>query len=101
MVASVVLDLASDVFAGHDMIEDMTYTPATGSPSSARVAVSRGIQRVGYDSRLAESHDEATFLKSIITAPKRGETISDGTDTFTLVSAIFDDAVTSTWLVSG
>jgi len=101
MVADVVLDLASDVFAGHDMIEDMTYTPAAGSASSVRAVVSRGISRVGYDSTLNAAHDEATFLKSVITTPKRGDTINDGTTTFTFVSAIADDAVTATWLVSG
>lgn len=100
MVADVVLDLASDVFDALDHIEDMTYTPATGSPSSVRVAVSLGIQRLGFESNISSPHDEASFLKSSITNPRRGDKLDDGTNKYELISPIFDDGVTATWLIS-
>ena len=93
--------LAGEVFETLEHLSDATYTPAvTGDAVSTRVAISSGIQRVGFESRLSDAHDEASFLRADVTTPKRGDTINDGTTTYELISPIIDDGVTATWLIA-
>ena len=57
--------LAGEVFETLEHLSDATYTPAvTGDAVSTRVAISSGIQRVGFESRLSDAHDEASFLRA-------------------------------------
>lgn len=97
------VESASDLASFFDPDEfgtAFTYTPLVGSPITVNAIVDEGIIRVGFDSRLAESHTEITFSKTDITTPKRGDTLNDGSTTYTLVSPIEDDGTLATWLVS-
>lgn len=95
-----VRELARDVFDTLDHMESMTYTPVTGATSTINVALARGIQRVGFESDVMAQHDEVSFLTADVATPKRGDTIYDGTYTYTFVSPITNNGVVAIWVVA-
>jgi hypothetical protein len=84
----------------HALFDAGTYAADNGSVvMRVEAAVERGVQRVGFESQASVEHDEITFLKADIPCPKRGDTFSDGANTFEFISRITDDDNMSTWLV--
>ena len=90
---------AADLFDEDEFATAVTYTPLVGAPTSINVILDFGVTRIGYESDVASTHDEATFRNVDIATPKRGDTLTWGANTKTLVSAIDNDGIVSTWLV--
>jgi hypothetical protein len=99
MANAFVTALAAEVFETLEHLSDAIYTPVVGDQITTRVAISSGIQRVGFESRLSDSHEEASLLREDVTAPKRGDTINIAGTVYELISPIIDDGVVATWLV--
>lgn len=96
------IDYAADFT---DMLDEnehgtaLTYTTVGGLISSVNMILDAGVTRIGFDSEISTTHDEATFLNIDVTSPARGDKIeADGILQF-FVSEIDNDGIVSSWLV--
>jgi len=92
-------DLTANYFNENEFARLGTYIPVSGAPAQVRGMIDEGIQRIGFDSELSQSHTEFHFLKNEIASPARNDTWLVDSVTYTLVSPISDDGDVATWLV--
>lgn len=93
-------DLSSVFFDMQEFGTRMTYTPiGGGAQKRVTVILDFGIQRTGFETDIIDRHDEVTFIDDDVPAPKRGDTFSDGTNTYALAVPVADDGSISAWVV--
>jgi len=78
---------------------EVIYTSVSGSVISTDIILVTGVSRIGFDSEMSITHNEATFKNSDVPDPTRDDTFNDGSKTYTLISEIVNDGKTSIWLV--
>jgi len=81
------------------LADDAIYTPAIGDPIATRVLVDRAVQTIGDYGQVSGPHNSVTFLVAEV-SPKKGETVTVGTETFTLESKQSEDEARAVWTVS-
>ena len=89
----------SAFFNADEFATSVIYTSTSGYSVSVNVIIVLGVIRSGFDSEISVNHDEITFKNSDITEPGRNDTFADIGKTYTLISEIANDGVTSIWLV--
>ena len=89
----------SAFFNANEFATTVIYNSISGSVLTVDIIVVLGVIRVGFDSEMSVSHDEITFKNPDIPNPRRNDTFVAVDATYTLISEIANDGVTSIWLV--
>lgn len=101
-------EIVSDLFdglVGSNVADSGLYTPPGGSPVPCRMKINRGAGAIGNFARAGgEKLSVLLVLGDLTTSPARAATVSvtsiaAGTETFTLLQRISDDAAIAEWAV--